>query len=78
MMDDFHARIRTQDWYHGFSEQESEEETVIRSVARIEGQDTNGENQPRAENRPHLVDAEQGITRPSAEYRDKTLDHREY
>ena len=25
-MDDFYARIRTQDWYHDLSEQESEEE----------------------------------------------------
>ena len=37
MMDDFHARIRTQDWYHDLSEQESEEE-MQRAGARSEGQ----------------------------------------
>ena len=51
MMDDFHARIRTQDWYHDLSEQESEEE-MQQAVARTEGQDANGENQTGAENRP--------------------------
>ena len=50
MMDEFHARIRTQDWYHDLSEQESEEE-IQQAVARIEGQDANSENQAGAENR---------------------------
>ena len=50
-MDDFYARIRIQDWYHDLSEQESEEE-LQQNVARIEGQDTNAENQPGVENRP--------------------------
>ena len=48
---DFHARIRTQDWYHDLSEQESEEE-MPQSVARMEDHDTNAENQPGVENRP--------------------------
>ena len=48
MMDEFHARIRTQDWHHDLSEQEGEEE-VQPAVAR--SQDANGENQPGAENR---------------------------
>ena len=51
IMDDFHARIRTQDWYHDLSEQESEEE-IQQAVARAEGQDANDENQPGAESRP--------------------------
>ena len=50
-MDDFHARIRTQGWYHDLSEQESDEE-MQQSVARSEGHDTNAENQPGMENRP--------------------------
>ena len=58
-MDDFYARIRTQAWYHDLSEQESEEERH-QSVARIEGHDTNAENQPGVENRSE-------ITRHSAE-----------
>ena len=77
-MDDFYARIRTQDWYHDLSEQESEEE-IQQAVARAEGQDTNGENQPGAENRPFvMLGAEQAITRLSAEHRDKILDHHKY
>ena len=44
-IDDFYARIRTQEWYHDLSEQESEEE-MQESVARSEGHDTNAENQP--------------------------------
>ena len=51
MMDDFHARIRTQDWYHDVSEQESEEEMQQAGV-RNESRDANGENQPGTENRP--------------------------
>ena len=50
-MDDFYARIRTQDLYHDLSEQESEEE-MHQSIARNEGHDTNTENQPGMENRP--------------------------
>ena len=50
-MDDFYARIRIQDWYHDLSEQESKEE-MQQSIARIEGHDTNAENQPGVENRP--------------------------
>ena len=49
-MDDFYARIRTQEWYHDLSEQESEEE-MQQSVAQNEGHDTNAENQPGVENR---------------------------
>ena len=44
-MDDFYARIRTQDWFHDLSDQEEEEE--IRAMVR----DTDVENQPGAENR---------------------------
>ena len=51
IMDDFYARIRTQEWYHDLSEQESEEERH-QPVARIEGHDTNAESQPGVENRP--------------------------
>ena len=51
MLDDFYARIRIQDWYRDLSEQKSEEE-MQQTVARIEGQDANGENQPGAENSP--------------------------
>ena len=51
MLDDFYARMRTQDWYHDLSERESEEEGQ-QAIARAEGQDANGENQPGAENRP--------------------------
>ena len=50
-MDDFYARIRTQEWYHDLSEQESEE-GMQQSSARNEGHDTNAENQPGLENRP--------------------------
>ena len=50
-IDDFYARIRTQEWYHDLSEQESEEE-MQESVARSEGHDANAENQPGIENRP--------------------------
>ena len=53
IMDDFHARIRARDWYHDLSEQESDEE-IQQIVARAEGQDANGENQPGAENRPFV------------------------
>ena len=49
-MDDLYARIRTQEWYHDLSEQESEEE-MQQAVAR-KGRDTNVENQSGAENRP--------------------------
>ena len=49
-MDDFYARIRTQEWYHDLSEQE--EEDMQQSIARDEGHDTNAENQPGVENRP--------------------------
>ena len=50
-MDDFYARIRTQEWHHDLSEQESEED-MQQSIARDEGHDTNAENQPGVENRP--------------------------
>ena len=76
MMDDLHARIRTQDWYHDLSEQESEEE-MQQADARNEGRDTNGESQPGAENRP-AGRRRIRITRPRAEYRDKALYHRKY
>ena len=50
-MDDFYARIRIQDWYHDLSEQDEEEE-MQQTIARLEGHDTNAENQPGMENRP--------------------------
>ena len=45
-MDDFYARISTQDWYHDLSDQEGNEEV------RLSNRDTNAENQPGMENRP--------------------------
>ena len=45
MLDDFYARKRTQDWFHDLSEQGSEEE-MKQAIARTEGRDSNGENQP--------------------------------
>ena len=45
-MDNFYARISTQDWYHDISDQEGGEEV------RMSNRDTNAENQPGMENRP--------------------------
>ena len=45
-MDDFYARISTQDWYHDISDQEGGEEV------RMSNRDNNAENQPGMENRP--------------------------
>ena len=45
-MDDFYARISTQDWYHDLSDQEGNEEV------RLSNRDTNAENQPGMENWP--------------------------
>ena len=45
-MDDFHARISTQDWYHDISDQEEHEES------RLSHRDAIVENQPGVENRP--------------------------
>ena len=45
-MDDFYARISTQDWYRDLSDQEGNEEV------RLSNRDTNAENQPGMENRP--------------------------
>ena len=45
-MDDFYARISTQDWYHDLSDQEGNEEV------RLSNRDTNAENQLGMENRP--------------------------
>ena len=44
-LDDFYARISTQDWYHDVSDQEGGEEV------RMSNRDTNAENQPGIENR---------------------------
>ena len=46
MMEDFHARISTQDWYHDISDQEEDEEI------RVTHRDANAENQSSVENRP--------------------------
>ena len=35
-MDDFYARISTQDWYHDISDQEGGEETKINLALRID------------------------------------------
>ena len=45
-MDDFYARISTQDWYRDLSDQEGTEEV------RLSSRDTNAENQPGMENGP--------------------------
>ena len=49
-MDDFHARIRIQDWYHDLSEQEDDEE-ARQPTTRAEDRDANNENQSGVENR---------------------------
>ena len=50
-MDDFYARISTQDWYHDVSDQEENEEIRL-STTRAENRDANAENQSGVENRP--------------------------
>ena len=50
-LDDLRERMRTQEWYHDLSEQESDDE-VQRMLARAEGQGTGAENRPSVENRP--------------------------
>ena len=50
-MDDFHDRIRIQDWYPYLSEQEDDEE-ARQSTTRAEDRDANNENQSGVENRP--------------------------
>ena len=66
MMEEFQARIRARDWCHDLSEQESDEE-IRRIVARAEDQEANVEHRSGVENR--LLDAEQEITRHSAEHK---------
>ena len=46
MVEDFHARISTQDWYHDISDQEEDE------GSRVMNRDVNAENQSGVENRP--------------------------
>ena len=50
-MDDFHARISIQDWYHDLCDQEDDEE-ARQSTTRAENRDANAENQSGVENRP--------------------------
>ena len=50
-MDDFYARIRTQEWYHDLSDQEENEEIRL-STTTAENRDANAENQSGVENRP--------------------------
>ena len=50
-LEDLRDRVREQEWYHGLSEQESDDE-IQRILARTEGQDTGAENRRSAENRP--------------------------
>ena len=61
-MDDFYARIRTQDWYHDLSEQESEEEMqemkVMTPTLKISQELRTA----------HLVGVDSEVMRHSAEY----------
>ena len=71
-MDDFYARISTQDWYHDLSDQEENEE--IRQP-RAENRDANAENQSGVENRPPGRRRIRDQARHSADFRGQCLDH---
>ena len=49
MMEDFHARISTQDWYHDFSDQDEDEESQVTS------RDVNAENQSGVSGKPYTL-----------------------
>ena len=75
-MDDFYARIRTLEWYHDLSEQESEE-GVQQPDARNEGRDTMLKISQEWRI-AHLEGVEFEAMRHSAEYKDKILDHHKH
>ena len=69
-MDDFYARISTQDWYHDLSDQEENEEN------RLSTRDANANAEISLEWRiDHLEDVELEVRRHSADSRERCLDH---
>ena len=67
-LDDVHARIRTQDWYHELSDQEEDEEIQLST------RNANSEHQSGAENRPVERRRLRGF-HPSADFGVQCLDH---
>ena len=63
-LEDLRDRMRTQEWYHDLSEQESDDEAQ-RRLTRAEGHGVNAENQSGLRIVPS-IDVEHETTRPSA------------
>ena len=70
-MDDFYARISTQDWYRDLSDREDDEEVRL-SATRAENRDANAENQSGVESRPP---GKLEVKRHNADFRGQCLGH---